>query len=222
MPQYETDPNIDLYQTENAFYLQSHPTRMAKLLAHYELYRQVSHLPGAVVEAGVYKGASLMRFAAFRDVLETNHSRAIIGFDAFGAFPRDAIESISDQAFIDRFENAGGEGIGKAHLSQLFEAKGYGNIDLVEGDVFKTMPDFLSRKPETRIALLHLDLDVYEPTAFALETLLPHMVRGGIIVFDDYGVVEGATRAADEVCATLKTALKKLPNYSVPAYLSMP
>ncbi|KWV90431.1 TylF/MycF/NovP-related O-methyltransferase [Erythrobacter sp. YT30] len=221
MPNYQIDPTIDPYETENAFYLQSHPARMAKLLAHYELYRRVSHLPGSLVEAGVYKGASLMRFAAFRETLESSHSRSIIGFDAFGAFPRDAVEGSSDAAFIDEFENAGGQGISKDDLAALFDSKGYGNVTLVEGDIFKTLPRFLDEEPETRISLLHLDLDVYEPTAFALEKLLPHMVRGGLIVFDDYGVVEGATRAADEMCKALNTNLEKLPNYCVPSFLAV-
>ncbi|MEL7199033.1 MAG: TylF/MycF/NovP-related O-methyltransferase [Pseudomonadota bacterium] len=221
MPHYQTDPDIDLYEAENAFYLQSHPARIAKLLAHYELYRKVSHLPGAIVEAGVYKGASLMRFAAFRETLESTLSRPIIGFDAFGEFPRKAIEGASDKEFIERFEDEGGEGISKPHLASLFDAKGYGDITLVQGDIFETLPRFLETKPEIRIALLHLDMDVYEPTAFALEKLVPHMVAGGLILFDDYGLVDGATRAADELCAEMKTPLEKLPNYSVPAYLTV-
>ena len=49
---------------ENGFYLTSHVTRIAKLLAHYELYKSIADLPGHVVECGVYKGASLIRFAS--------------------------------------------------------------------------------------------------------------------------------------------------------------
>jgi hypothetical protein len=50
---YTPDPALDPYEAENSFYLRSHPSRMAKLLAHYELYRRITHLPGAVVEMGV-------------------------------------------------------------------------------------------------------------------------------------------------------------------------
>lgn len=222
MNHYTIDLSLDPYEVENAFYLQSHPARFAKLISHYELYRKITHLPGSVVEAGVYKGASLMRFAGFREVLESVHSREIIGFDAFGAFPRGAVEGKSDQAFIDQFELSGGPGISKAELEEALYAKGYDNVSLVEGDIFETLPSFLGEKPETRIALLHLDMDVYEPTAFVLEQLTERMVRGGLIVFDDYGAVEGATRAADELARKLDTGLHKLPNYKVPAFVVMP
>lgn len=219
---YQINPALDLYEVENAFYLQSSPARLAKLLAHYELYRRIAHLPGEVIEAGVYKGASLMRFAAFRDLLETAQSRLIIGFDAFGAFPRAAVAGASDQSFIDNFEGAGGPGISREGLEAALNAKGHDNVALVEGDVFEQLPAYLEANPATRVALLHLDMDVYEPTAFAISQLKAHMVRGGLILFDDYGMVEGATRAADELARELGVTPQKLPHYQVPAFIEMP
>lgn len=222
MTHYRPDPDLDVYEAENAFYLGSHPSRIAKLLAHYELYRMITNLPGAVIEAGVYKGASLMRFAAFRAILENDYSRPVIGFDAFGSFPRTEISGEDDLSFIDRFENAGGPGIAKETLSALVEKKGYANLELHAGDLFETLPAYLRQYPATKVAFLHLDLDVYEPTAFVLEALAPHMVRGGLVVFDDYGLVKGATMAADEVCKARNLELRKLPNYQIPAYIVMP
>ncbi|WP_010543684.1 TylF/MycF/NovP-related O-methyltransferase [Sphingomonas elodea] len=222
MPHYHPSDAIDAYEAENSFYLRSHPSRMAKLLAHYELYKQIVPLPGAVVELGVYKGASFMRFASFRDILENAYSRPLIGFDAFGSFPREGIEEREDQRFIDRFEATGGQGISRADLEALLAAKGYANTTLVEGNVFSTLPDFVTAQPALKIALLHLDMDVYEPTAFALEQLLPHMARGGLVVFDDYGLVQGATRAADEACARLGVGMEKSPGYVIPAFFRAP
>ena len=212
----------DAYEAENSFYLHSHPGRLSKLLAHYELYRKITDLPGAVVEMGVFKGASLVRFATFRQVLENAHARPIIGFDAFGAFPRAEIEGAADKQFIERFENAGGQGIAKQDLEQILDRKGFANVTLVAGNIFDSLPHYLSRHPALRIAMLHLDLDVYEPTAFALEALVPHMSPGGLVVIDDYGVVDGATRAAQEVCARLGVRMSKLSSYSVPAFFTAP
>lgn len=93
---------------ENAFYWFSDPSRIMKGLAHYELYKRISGLPGHFLELGVYKAASLIRFATFRHLLEAERSRKIIGFDAFGAFPRNQANIDSDSGFIDRFELAGG------------------------------------------------------------------------------------------------------------------
>lgn len=58
------------WEYENGFYLTSHVTRLAKALAHYELYKSIVDLPGHVVECGVFKGASLLRFCTYREVLE--------------------------------------------------------------------------------------------------------------------------------------------------------
>lgn len=214
--------SADPYEAENGFYLHSHPSRMAKLLAHYELYRQITPLPGAVVEFGVYKGASLVRFATYRGILENSHSRPVIGFDAFGAFPREEVKGAADRAFIERFEEAGGEGISREDLAAVLTRKGFANVDLVAGNILDTLPPFLAANPALRIAMLHLDMDVYEPTAFALESLLPHMVRGGLVLFDDYGLVEGATRAADEACAKLNVRMEKLTPYVVPGFFTVP
>ena len=72
------------FEYENNFYLSCDNTRISKIIAHYELFKMTMHLPGAIVECGVFKGASLVRFAGFRDLFGNSYSRKIIGFDIFG------------------------------------------------------------------------------------------------------------------------------------------
>jgi hypothetical protein len=216
---YAPSSETDVWEAENVFYLKSHPSRLAKLLAHYEIYRNIASVPGAVVECGVYKGASLTRFATFRALLENNDSRKIYGFDAFGAFPTTGVQSQADQSFIGKFEEQGGAGISSESLGRLLRAKGFANFDLIKGDVFDTIPALIRTSPYLRIALLHLDMDVYEPTRFAVDQLLPHMAPGGLIVFDDYNSVEGATRVADELCRSHGWPLEKNPFYNVPSFV---
>ena len=67
-------------------------------------------------------------------------------------------------------------------------------IHLVEGDVLRTLP---SEAPE-RIALLRLDTDWYESTRHELEQLYPRLVKGGVLLLDDYGHFTGAKKAVDE------------------------
>lgn len=215
---YTPPSDLDVWDAENVFYLKSDPSRLAKMLAHYELYHEILHLPGAIVECGVYKGASLVRFASFRALLENDQSRKIIGLDAFGAFPSGGVRSTADRKFIKQFEASGGGGISKQDLEKVLAAKSFTNIELIKGDIFETIPGLLDGAPHLRIALLHLDLDVYEPTRFAIEKLLPRVCKGGLVVFDDYNSVEGATRAADELCKEHGLTLQKAPFYNVPAY----
>ncbi|PWS35115.1 dTDP-6-deoxy-L-hexose 3-O-methyltransferase [Falsiroseomonas bella] len=219
MGTYRIDMEADIYEVENTFHLRAPVGRMGKLLAQAELYRRITGLPGAVVECGVYKGASLMRLLAFRRLFETDESRTVIGFDAFGRFP--VAEGEADAGFIARFEAAGGPGIARADLEAAIAAKGFSNVALVEGDVFATLPAHLAAHPELRVALLHLDMDVAAPTRFALEQLAPRMVPGGLVLFDDYGVVAGATAVADAFAAARGLRLQKLPFYAVPAFVVM-
>ncbi len=207
------------WEYENGFYLTSPVARMGKALAQYELYQQITGLPGDVLELGVYKAASLVRWLTFRALLEADASRRVWGFDAFGPFPAGDVGGASDRAFIRRFEEAGGDGLSIHEVSAYLAAKGFTNVELVPGDVQETLPKVLEQRPELRVALLHLDLDVYEPTALALGLLVDRMVPGGLIVIDDYGQVEGATRAVDELCRDRGLSLEKLPISHVPAFL---
>ena len=75
------------FDYENNFYLSCDITRISKLLAHYELYKLTSEIPGAIVECGVFKGSSLSRFAMFRELFGNPYSKKIIAFDIFGKFP---------------------------------------------------------------------------------------------------------------------------------------
>ena len=79
-------PNFDeqsRYDYETHFHLTLELSRLAKFVAHYEAFKAVNELPGAIVECGVFKGTSLARFAMFRELLGNNFSSKIIAFDVF-------------------------------------------------------------------------------------------------------------------------------------------
>lgn len=205
---------------ENGFYLTSPVSRIAKSLAHYEIYKKIINLPGHIVECGVFKGASLIRLATFRSMYENESSRKIIGFDAFGLFPRSKVEKESeDNKFIDHFESVGGDGIPKEELEKVFKYKGIANVELIKGDILKTLPEYTSKHPELKISLLHIDVDVYEPTKVILNELFDKVVKGGVIMLDDYGTVAGETMAVDEFIKEKNLTVEKLPVAHIPSYI---
>lgn len=205
------------FEYENGFYLTSPLSRIGKLLGHYELYKRITGLPGEVVECGVYKAASLIRFLSFRELLEAPDSRKVIAFDAFGRFP--AVADSLDRAFIQRFELAGGDGISVPELERVLTKKSFRNTELVPGDINQSVPAYAEAHPELRIALLHVDVDVYEPTVTILDSLFDRMVPGGLLVFDDYGKVAGETRAVDELLRRRPHRLEKLSICHVPTFI---
>lgn len=212
---------VDLDQKwdyENGFYLTCETGRLGKLLNHLEIYKKILDLPGDVLEFGVYKGTSLVRLLSFRDLLEHQGSRKIVGFDAFGKFPDD-LELEEDRDFVERFEQAGGYGISAEDLDDFLQAKGMKNYELVEGDINHSLPNYLEAHPAQKIALLHIDVDVYEPSKLILDLLWERVVPGGILMLDDYGTVAGETQAVDEFFAGQNVRIHKLPHYHIPAYV---
>lgn len=206
---------------ENGFYLTSKHDRMGKFLAHYELYKRIVDLPGNIVECGVFKGNSLVRFATFRELLENTYSRKIIGFDIFGKFPETAFED--DKKFLTKFiDSAGEQSISVDELNKVLTFKSFHNIELVKGDINQTVPAYVRDQPQCKIALLHIDTDVYEPAVTILESFYDRVVRGGLIVLDDYGTFPGETQAVDEFMANRKLEIKKLPFYQVPSFIIKP
>ena len=60
------------------------------------------------------------------------------------------------------------------------------------------LDEYLDKNPHLKISLLHIDVDLYEPTKLVLEKLFKHVTKGGIIIFDDYGAFAGANKAVDD------------------------
>ena len=91
-----------IYESENIFYLKSHSRRFKKALFHYEIYKKISNIPGAIFEFGVFRGASLVRFATYRDLFKKNFKGKIYGFDDFGKFTQQSRKK--DKIFIKKWK----------------------------------------------------------------------------------------------------------------------
>lgn len=186
------------FKYENEFYLSCGVSRIAKLLSHCELYKMVLGVPGVIVECGVFKGVSLSRFAMFRELFEKGCSRKIVGFDSFDVFPETDFEP--DKPFREEFiECAGRKSISIEQMKRVLLHKGCGqNVELVAGDICKTVPEYLEKNPSLKIAFLNLDTDIYEPAVTILKHLWPRITKGGILILDNYGVFPGETKAIND------------------------
>jgi len=207
------------FEYENGFYLSCDSTRIAKILAHYELFKTAVNVPGAIVECGVFKGASLSRFAMFRDLLATPSAKPIVAFDVFGAFPETAFEP-DKKARHDFVAAAGAQSASIDQMREILEHKRCGkSVELVPGDICLTVPEYVAANPQLKISLLNLDTDIYEPCVTILEHLYPRLVRGGVLMIDDYGVFPGETKAVDDYFRDKCGRIQKLPFCDSPCYL---
>ena len=169
-----------------------------------------NRLPGDFVECGVWRGGSVMLMAATLLQLGDT-SRRLWLYDTFGGMTAptaDDVQAMSGRAASEilgehaRTPDDPFWGIASREVVERnLRGTGYPfeRFHLVEGDVMATLP---STAPE-QVALLRLDTDWYTSTRHELEQLYPRLVRGGVLIIDDYGYWRGARKATDEFLATL-------------------
>jgi hypothetical protein len=207
------------FEYENNFYLSCEITRVSKILAQYELFKLVNEIPGAIVECGVLKGASFSRFATFREIFSNPFSKQIIGFDTFGKFPETSFEDDKQRRDL-QIDVAGNESISTEQLKKILKHKGIErNIELIEGDITKTVPKYIKDNPRLKISLLNLDTDIYEPAVTILENLYPRITKGGILLLDDYETFPGEAKAVDDYFKDQDVEIKKFPFCLSPSYI---
>lgn len=199
---------------------------MAAFLAKYELFKRILNVQGSVVECGVAYGSGLMAFALFSSIFEpVNHTRKIIGFDTFAGFPG---LSDKDKEGKDPNAKAGGMNIDSFEelkkCIRLFDQNRFighiPKVELIKGDIAKTAPKYIKDNSHLVVALLYLDLDIYEPTKLAIKTFLPRMPKGAIIVFDELNHPDwpGETLAVLEELGINNLKIERFPFDSVRSF----
>lgn len=138
-----------------------------------ELARSVAALDGAVAECGCYVGVSAWFMASVMN-----------GAD-FYLF--DSFEGLSEPSLADRAP----EGLPQWKKGDLAATEGelrrnldgFDNIHVFKGWI----PERFQEVIGVDFKLVHVDVDLYQPTLDSLAFFYPRLVRGGVIVLDDYG-----------------------------------
>ena len=200
---------------------------LAKVLWWEHIYRQIVDVPGCILEFGVHFGTSLSTLMSLRGLMEPyNYQRDIIGFDTFQGFPSVANLDQSGQLTWKVGDYATPDGFAE-HLSEVLRIQErmsplshIRRHELVVGDASVTFPQWLSGHPEQLIALLILDMDVYEPTAAVLQVAQDRLTKGSIVVLDELGskAFPGETRAFMEVVGLRAVRLRRFPLQPMAAY----
>ena len=211
-------PNLHKpFDYENNFYLSCYNSRIGKMIAHYELFKLSSKIPGCIIECGVFKGVSLIRFATFLKLLKKQNKK-IIAFDAFGKHTTTKISS--DYKRRKKLLSHGKEAISEKQLMKVLKLKSLEkNIELIRGDITETVPRYLKSNPKLKISLLNLDVDFYESSITILKNFYPKLSKGGIFMLDDYGIWDGETMAVNEYFGGKKIKIRKFSFSQTPSYI---
>lgn len=154
-----------------------------KLIHISELLKSVSNIVGDVCEVGVYRGGTA------KIISENIKNCDLFLFDTFEGMPYYDSEKDKDWG-VGTFNETDYE-----MVSKLFESNK--NVKVFKG----VFPSDTSHHIEDRLfKFVHLDVDNYQPYKESLEFFYNRMVKGGIILFDDYdcGCCPGANKAVDE------------------------
>lgn len=167
-----------------------------KYLYMRKMFRRIAKLDGDIVECGVGKMHTFRMLAEL--LAEENSTRILWGFDSFEGFPQPSLEDASQRnAQKGELKFINSEDVTKFLLILGFSMPFIdSHIKIVKGFFQDTLPNNIVSK----IAFLHLDVDLYDSYKTCLKHLFPKVVKGGVVLFDEYNDPKwpGATKAINE------------------------
>lgn len=185
--------------------------QVARFLYFKRLFDLVRNVEGDVVECGIGQGHSLLQFALL--VKDEMKGRKLWGFDSFEGFPEPSEEDRSprnprkgdwgDTSVRDVLDLLSDAGLDSQFiLSQVTLVRGF-------------FEESLAKYRGSGIALLHIDVDLYDSYLTVLEQFYPQVVQGGVVLFDEYlETLEhisfpGAQKAIDEYFGEKKSLIRR-------------
>lgn len=151
-----------------------------KLKIYIEL---ANKLNGSFAEVGVYKGDTAELLAHFK-----SHHKKLFLFDTFDGLP--TTSKIDSEYKKGQFKDTNLEAVKK-------RLEPYNDVEIYKGIFPKHNFNFVK---DEIFSLVHLDVKLYKSYKDCLSFFYPRMVRGGILVINDYLSVKSIAckRAVDE------------------------
>ena len=162
-----------------------------RLYTLHQAVRNVARLAPdelCVLEVGVYLGGSAYFLARVAEHFAQGRVR-LSAVDTFaGHSELDLPDGFEGAHTLDKFRDVQFDEV-RQYLSV------FGFVDVVHGRI-----QDVADRVDHSLHLVHIDVDIYEPTTFALGLAADRLVLGGIAIVDDYGFTTcpGARRAVDE------------------------
>jgi hypothetical protein len=225
-------PRNELLYSQLALYLPRQ--ELSRMLALAELYRDhVLQTNGVLVEFGTCYGRTAALLTNLRGIFEPfNFTRKLIIFDTFSG-----LQGTSESDGVHALAIDGAYKSGEGYELYLDEVLTYHEaeapighckkFEIVKGDASKLIREYLTRHPETIIALAYFDFDIYGPTKACLEAIQPHLTKSSVLAFDQLNCPEypGETVALKQVfglgkCTLRRSALSPWMSYTTCEFIA--
>lgn len=199
---------------------------LSRILAMDFLYKKILEVEGVVLEFGTRWGQNVALFQTLRGIYEPfNRHRRVVGFDTFQGFPAvQGEDGTSEMMFKGNLSVGDGylrflENVLAIHeqLNPLAHIK---KNFLVEGDATETYLQFIDQNPQTVLALVYFDFDLFEPTKACLKAIAERLTKGSVVAFDEVNDPDspGETLALMEAVGLRNIALQRVRNTSRISY----
>lgn len=164
--------------------------RLHTIYRSVENLKVLSHNASSVctAELGVFRGGGSYFIASAAEKLRVPIQHYC--FDTFeGHAGSDVNNALEPRQKAGSFHNTSYEEV-KEYLGE------FSNITIFKG----RFQDTCQPLDDTKFGFVHLDMDIYTPTIFALDYFEDKMLQGGVILLDDYGFIScpGIEKAATE------------------------
>jgi len=178
-----------IYDSYNNLVFSDDTKVIQKMITKINLYNQIKHLNGDILEFGVFKGASLALWLQLIKMYEYHSLTSVIGFDYFDS--SETLESLDNKNkelmgyVLNRTDDL--NDLTTESISNKCEKIIPNKLKLIKGDACETCLTFKNENPGARIKLLYLDMDVDKPTYIVLKNLWDLIVIDGLVILDEYG-----------------------------------
>jgi hypothetical protein len=165
-----------------------------RLTALHQVARRVAGLSGALVECGVWNGGS----AAVLADAARQPGRHVWLFDSWAGLPEPGTRD-GERARTEWARHGGQFNVGDVGKPpEAFRVAGLSDcvLHLRRGWFRDTLP--AATAEIGGVAILHIDADWYDSVKLCLKALYPLVVKGGLVILDDYGHWPGCRAAVDE------------------------
>ena len=196
-----SDHELNMFEKLKEISLTSLPNK-------WSLYQSLSYIKennieGDIVETGVFKGANLVLINDFLNKFDID--KKIYAYDTFQGQPKPSNLDFDykGNSMIKKFSNLDKKDTNSVYCSlenvkkniEKYSNNNLNKIIFIKGKVEETLN--YEKNVPSKISLLRLDTDFYDSIKKSLEVLYPKLIKGGVLIIDDYGHFKGAKIAVD-------------------------
>ncbi|WP_178988982.1 TylF/MycF/NovP-related O-methyltransferase [Winogradskyella schleiferi] len=151
----------------------------------YDFINQsIDNAPISYLEFGVFKGKSMKYWSK----INTHQDSLLHGFDTFSGLPEswDNFTGGLEKGFFDT----------KGQVPQIEDNR----VSFYKGLFKDTFPPFLDHYKSENTLIINIDADLYSSTLFVLTMSHKILIKGSIIIFDEFSSILHEFRAFEDYC----------------------